>query len=130
MAQPYKEHFENFGGAINSLDPEIKLAARFSTDKSNAAVTTTRSPDDDQEVEEFVSSHGFEFIDGDNDSRARALDLDDDSSGELFPSANNSHIPTSVNFISVSFARTISAIVTVKLIDFHGFQLHPDWAAS
>ena len=49
------------------------------------------SSDDDQEVDEFVSSHGFEFIDGDNDSRARALDLDDDSTSEFFPFTNNSH---------------------------------------
>jgi hypothetical protein len=76
---------EKLGGAINSLDPEIKLAARFSTDKSNTAINTTTSPDDDQEVVEFVSSLGFEFIDGDNDSRGKVLDSDDDSAGELFP---------------------------------------------
>ena len=34
-------------------------------------------------MDEFVSSHGFEFIDGDNDSRSRALDSDDDSTGEF-----------------------------------------------
>ena len=63
----------------------MKLAVQFSTDKPGSAVTTASSEDDDQEVDEFVSSHGFEFIDGDNDSRARALDSDDDSTGEFFP---------------------------------------------
>ncbi|KAF9644143.1 hypothetical protein BDM02DRAFT_3150788 [Thelephora ganbajun] len=77
--QPYREHVERFGGAINSLDPEIKLAIQFSTNESNSVMTTTASEDDGQEVDEFVSSHGFEFIDGDNDNRARVLDSDDDA---------------------------------------------------
>jgi hypothetical protein len=88
-------------------------------DKSNVAVNTTPE-EDDQEVDEFTSSRGFEFIDGDNDSRGRVLDLDDDSSGELFPSANDCYMPIPVNFISALFARTIGALVTIKLMpSFH-----------
>lgn len=113
MVQPYAEPFEKLCGAINSLDPEIKLATRFSMDKTNPVVNTTTSLDDDQDVDEFFSSRGFEFIDGDNDSRGRVLDLDDDSSGELFP---NSHTLIPVNSVSVPFARTICALVTVKLM--------------
>jgi len=89
--QPHREHFERLSGAVSSLDPEIKLAIQFSTDKSISVVTTASSSDDDQEVGEFVSSHGFEYIDGDNDNRARVLDLDDDSTGESFsPHSSNS----------------------------------------
>jgi len=88
---------------INSLEPEIKLAIQFSKDKSNSAVTTTTPSDDDQEVEEFVSSHGFEFIDGDNDSLARALDLDDDSTGEFFPRTQHIPPPRSTSSPSLSF---------------------------
>lgn len=114
VAQPYGEHFEKLGDAINSLDPEIKLAARFSMDESK--IVANRSLDDDQEVDDLVSSHGFEFIDGDNDSRARVLDSDDDSSGELFTSANDSHISIPIDFDSFSFARTICALVTIRLM--------------
>jgi hypothetical protein len=78
-----------FSGAAKSLDPEIKLAIQFSTDKSNSAVAATTPSDDDQETDEFVSSHGFEFINGDNESRARVLDSDDDSIGELSYSTRN-----------------------------------------
>ena len=96
--QPYRRHFEKFGGAINSLDPEIKLAARFSMDKSSAAIKTITSSDDDQEEDEFFSSRGFEFIDGDNENRARVLDSDDDSSGEHFPLVQTT--PTEIIFRS------------------------------
>ena len=70
---------------MNSLEPEVKLAIQFSMDKVNSAALATPLSDDDQEVDAFVSSHGFEFIDGDNDNRARILDSDGDSTGE-FPS--------------------------------------------
>ncbi|KAF9781573.1 hypothetical protein BJ322DRAFT_1076996 [Thelephora terrestris] len=76
--QSYKEDFERVVGAINSLEPEIKLAIQFSMDKFDSVVTATTPSDDDQEVDDFVSSYGFEFIDGDNDSRARVLDSDGD----------------------------------------------------
>ena len=92
VVQPYKGDFERVGGAINSLDPEIKLAIQFSTDKSNSAVATSTQSDGDQEVDEFVSSHGFEFIDGDNDNRARVLDSDGDSTGEPFPSRKDPYV--------------------------------------
>lgn len=114
MVQPYREHFEKLGGAINSLDPEIKLATRFSVDNSNAVVSATTSLDEDQEVDDFVSSQGFEFIDGNNDSRARVLDLDEDSPGESFANDSCTHIP--VNFVFIPFTRTIGALVAVKLM--------------
>lgn len=79
---------------ISSLDPEVKLAIRFSMDKNSSTGTTITSSDDDQEVDEFVSSHGFEFIDGDNESRARVLDSDDDSVGEIFPRIHSPPIPS------------------------------------
>jgi hypothetical protein len=104
--QSYKEDFERVIGAINSLEPEIKLAIQFSMDKSNSVVTATTPSDDDQEADDFVSSYGFEFIDGDNDSRARVLDSDGDYTGEPFPSANDP-TPTPVNTVSAPFARTI-----------------------
>lgn len=115
--------------AINSLDPEIKLAARFSMDKSDTAVNTTTPSDDDQEVDEFVSSHGFEFIDGDNDSRGRVLDSDDDSSGELFPSAVDSHmhqIPLPNLSPSHSLERSAPSMIIKLMLGFHGSQSHPD----
>ena len=79
---------ERFSGAINSLDPEVKLAIRFSADEPKSTVITTSMSNDDQEADEFVSSRGFEFIDGDNDSRARVLDSDNDSTGKSHSSAN------------------------------------------
>jgi hypothetical protein len=97
------------GGAINSLDPDIKLAARFSTDKSNTAVNTTTSSDDDQEADEFVSLLGFELIDGDNGSRGKVLDSDDDSAGEPFPLPQT--IPTPAPLLNSSPFRSLGQSV-------------------
>jgi hypothetical protein len=91
---------ERLSGAINSLDPEVKLAIRFSLDKSKSQVITTALSNDDQEADEFISSRGFEFIDGDNDSRAGVLDSDDDSTGKSHLSVNVPKAPTTTNVIS------------------------------
>ena len=66
---------------------------------SAATTTITTSLEDDQEVDEFLSSRGFEFIDGNNDSRGRVLDSDDDSTGKSIL------ISASVNIVSAPSAR-------------------------
>ena len=93
-------------------------------DKDDSAVTTATSSNDDQEVDEFVSSHGFEFIDGDNDSRARALDSDDDSIGEFFPCT---HARTPVTPTPLSAVGTLHTAVHSKLtLGSHGSQQRRD----
>ena len=82
---------------------------------SAATTTITTSLEDDQEVDEFLSSRGFEFIDGNNDSRGRVLDSDDDSTGKSILT------PASVDIVFAPSSRTIRAAQTVKLIfRFHG----------
>ena len=80
--------------------------------------------DGDQEVDDFVSSHGFEFIDGDNDSRARALDSDVDSAGEFFPCSHEHTLPTTAPLSAVGTFYT--AVHSKLTFGFHGSQPHRD----
>lgn len=73
-------------------------------------------------MDEFVSSHGFEFIDGDNDSRTRALDLDDDSIGEIFHPTRNPHTPSPVTSVPTSVTWTLGIAAAPRLmLGFLGF---------
>ena len=71
-------------------------------------------------MDEFVSSHGFEFIDGDNDSRTRVLDSDDDSTGKFFYRAIQMHPSLSIVWIPLTqflatpgLCRIIDALSTI-----------------
>lgn len=64
---------------LRHSDPEVSLAVRFS---ENTSVL-----DDDEGLDEFLSSHGFEYVDGDLGGRKPTVDgqgfSDEDSSGTI-----------------------------------------------
>ncbi|GJE88380.1 hypothetical protein PsYK624_044630 [Phanerochaete sordida] len=75
----YRDHVPNISEKLQHYDPEVTLAVRFS-DPAKAAVQ-----DDEDGLDEFLSSHGFEYIDGDRSGRQPTQDgtsfSDEDSSG-------------------------------------------------
>lgn len=77
--QPYKEHVPSISNKLRHYDPEVTLAVRFN-DPAKAA-----APDDEDGLDEFLSSYGFEYIDGDRSGRQPTQDgasfSDEDSSG-------------------------------------------------
>ncbi|KAI8978785.1 hypothetical protein BD414DRAFT_538705 [Trametes punicea] len=80
---PYKEHIPEIAQKIQHYDPEVTLAVRF----GDAAATTsaTLPSEEDDGIDEFLSSHGFEFVEGDRSHRRPTQDLerhsDDEDSG-------------------------------------------------
>ncbi|KAI0662215.1 hypothetical protein C8Q70DRAFT_875036, partial [Cubamyces menziesii] len=81
--EPYKEHVPEIAQKIKHYDPEVTLAVRFG-DSVTASNVTSLSAEDDG-LDEFLSSHGFEFIEGDRDERRPTQDVerhsDDEDSG-------------------------------------------------
>lgn len=77
--ETYKEHVPLISEKLRHYDPEVTLAVRFS-DPAQAAVH-----DDEDGLDEFLSSHGFEYIDGDRSGRQATQDgngfSDEDSAG-------------------------------------------------
>ncbi|GBE83120.1 hypothetical protein SCP_0501670 [Sparassis crispa] len=77
--EPYREHVPDIAKSLEYYDPEVTLAVRFdgNTAKANA--------DEDDGLDEFLSSHGFEFIEGDRSARKPTQDsgrvLDDEDEG-------------------------------------------------
>ena len=65
---------------LENHDPEVSLAVRFTGDKP------PQSLDDEDGLDEFLSSHGFEYVDGDLGGRKPTADgagfSDEDSSGK------------------------------------------------
>lgn len=76
--QPYKEHVPAIATKLRQHDPEVSLAVRFSG--------AVRSAEEEEEgLDEFLSTHGFEYVDGDRSGRRPTRDgegfSDEDSSG-------------------------------------------------
>ena len=65
---------------LENHDPEVSLAVRFTGDKP------PQSLDDEDGLDEFLSSHGFEYVDGDLGGRKPTGDgagfSDENSSGK------------------------------------------------
>ena len=65
---------------LENHDPEVSLAVRFTGDKH------PQSLDDEDGLDEFLSSHGFEYVDGDLGGRKPTGDgagfSDENSSGD------------------------------------------------
>ncbi|KAI0632411.1 hypothetical protein C8Q77DRAFT_1060132 [Trametes polyzona] len=78
--EPYKDHIPEIAQKIKHYDPEVSLAVRFQGD-SLSAPTTSPSAEDDG-LDEFLSSHGFEFVEGERAYRRPTQDLDRHSDDE------------------------------------------------
>ncbi|KAI0373734.1 hypothetical protein BV20DRAFT_672240 [Pilatotrama ljubarskyi] len=75
--EPYKEHIPEIAQKIQHYDPEVSLAVRF------GGSTTPSSPTaEDEGLDEFLSTHGFEFVEGDRVHRRPTQDLDRHSDDE------------------------------------------------
>ena len=64
---------------LENHDPEVSLAVRFTGDKPPPSL------DDEDGLDEFLSTHGFEFVEGDRSYRRPTQDTerhsDDEDSG-------------------------------------------------
>ncbi|KAH9841818.1 uncharacterized protein C8Q71DRAFT_349508 [Rhodofomes roseus] len=65
--QSYRDHIEDIASRLRDHDPEVSLAVRFSD-----STPTTLSEEDG--LDEFLSSHGFEYVEGDREPRPPTQD--------------------------------------------------------
>lgn len=97
--EQYRKAVPELAKKLEHYDPEVSLAVRF--DLASSAFTPSgqavpvRTNDDgdgdEQGLDEFISSHGFEYIDGDRGKRRPTQDSgsypDDDDSGMSPPAS-------------------------------------------
>ncbi|TFK86022.1 hypothetical protein K466DRAFT_524902 [Polyporus arcularius HHB13444] len=78
--EPYREHIPEIAQKVQDYDPEVSLAVRFGEGTS----TSTPAPlsVDEDGLDEFLSTHGFEFIEGDRAHRRPTQDTERDSEDE------------------------------------------------
>lgn len=90
--ETYKTAVPELAQKLEHYDPEVSLAVRFNPAASSSVATTALPADDgehgdEQALDEFISSHGFEYIDGDRGSRRPTQDgssfSDEEDGGEL-----------------------------------------------
>ena len=84
VPQPYKEHIPEIAQKLQHYDPEVTLAVRFG---DSVTVTNAASlSEEDDGLDEFLSLHGFEFVEGDRTYRRPTQDedrhSDDEDSGQ------------------------------------------------
>ncbi|KAI0771221.1 hypothetical protein BD413DRAFT_65435 [Trametes elegans] len=81
--EPYKEHVPEIAQKIQHYDPEVSLAVRLG--ESAPATAASVPTEEDDGLDEFLSSHGFEFVEGDRTYRRPTQDTerhsDDEDSG-------------------------------------------------
>ncbi|TBU23188.1 hypothetical protein BD311DRAFT_674483, partial [Dichomitus squalens] len=95
---PYKEHIPEIAQKIQHYDPEVSLAVRLGGDVEIASLAEPSADDDG--LDEFLSTHGFEFVEGDRSYRRPTQDADRHSDDE------DSGIP--------GLPRVIDALSTIK----------------
>ncbi|KAF7288544.1 hypothetical protein HMN09_01383400 [Mycena chlorophos] len=72
--EAYKHHIERLAGDMNSYDPEVSLAVRVAS--TSAPTDAEDESQDDVDIDEFLSTHGFEFIDA-SEEQSESSSLDD-----------------------------------------------------
>ncbi|KAI0953567.1 hypothetical protein AcW1_007748 [Taiwanofungus camphoratus] len=72
--ESFKEHIPDISKSLEDQELEVSLAVRLGG--------TASTPDDEDGLDEFLSSHGFEFIEGDRDHRTPTQDDDRHSDDE------------------------------------------------
>lgn len=88
-SQKYQDHVPSLASRLQSHDPEVSLAVRFTGDK------TSHSDDDEDGLDEFLSSHGFEYVDGDLGGRKSTGD------GAGFSDENSSGKCSTLGFVTI-----------------------------
>ncbi|KAI0786892.1 hypothetical protein C8Q75DRAFT_250040 [Abortiporus biennis] len=93
----YKEHIQHLNERLSDHDPEVSLAVRITFNavgvQQTVTTMTTTTPiakvvEEEDGLDEFMSSHGFEYIDGDKAGRIPTGDgggVDDDNSSSDIP---------------------------------------------
>ena len=86
--QPYREHVPEIAQKVQHYDPEVSLAVRFGEGVPSSAPPPPAVDDDG--LDEFFSTHGFEFVEGERSYRRPTQDADrhsddEDSGTLLFP---------------------------------------------
>lgn len=61
-SQSYKHHVERISQDLAGHEPEVCLAVRIPPE-SIISLEKEDEPEDDSEIDAFLSSHGFEYID-------------------------------------------------------------------
>ncbi|KAI0755231.1 hypothetical protein C8Q80DRAFT_419454 [Daedaleopsis nitida] len=78
--EPYREHVPEIAEKVQHYDPEVSLAVRFG--ESSSLASPPQPTLDDDGLDEFLSEHGFEFVDGDRSYRRPTQDADRHSDDE------------------------------------------------
>ncbi|KZT09367.1 uncharacterized protein LAESUDRAFT_723119 [Laetiporus sulphureus 93-53] len=65
--EPYREHIMDIASSLRDQDPEVSLAVRFGD-------ASTVSAEEEEGMDEFLSSHGFEYVEGGRDYRETTED--------------------------------------------------------
>lgn len=74
ILQSYKHHVERIHQDLAECEPEVCLAVRIPQD-SSVPFEAEDEPEDDSEIDAFLSSHGFEYIDV---TQAQPITVSDD----------------------------------------------------
>ena len=91
--QEYRKHVPRVADALRGGDPEVVLAvrvgARAAPHGDDLDEDEDEDEDDEENVDAFVSSHGFEYVDGERGARSPTndnenLDDEDDSGACVF----------------------------------------------
>lgn len=62
MDKSYRDHVVRIANDISTRQPDVALAVRMP--RSSPGNESSTEVEEDGEIDEFLSSHGFEFIDG------------------------------------------------------------------
>ncbi|KAH9933210.1 uncharacterized protein BXZ73DRAFT_77369 [Epithele typhae] len=79
-SEPYREHIPAIANKIRAYDPEVALAVRFGV--GDAADPPPGTNEDEDGLDEFMSEHGFEFVEGERAWRRPTQDEDRHSDDE------------------------------------------------
>ncbi|KAH9933213.1 uncharacterized protein BXZ73DRAFT_101176 [Epithele typhae] len=79
-SEPYREHIPAIANKIRAYDPEVALAVRFGV--GDAADPPPGTNEDEDGLDEFLSEHGFEFVEGERAWRRPTQDEDRHSDDE------------------------------------------------
>ncbi|KAJ7259534.1 hypothetical protein B0H12DRAFT_1108559 [Mycena haematopus] len=76
--EAYKHHVERLAGDMHGYEPEVALAVRVAANSAESEDKEDDPEEDEADIDEFLSSSGFEFIDASEETRSG------EESGELF----------------------------------------------
>ncbi|RPD62734.1 hypothetical protein L226DRAFT_532275 [Lentinus tigrinus ALCF2SS1-7] len=78
--EPYREHIPEIAQKVQHYDPEVSLAVRFG---ESSSISSPAPPSVDEEgLDDFLATHGFEFIEGDRAHRRPTQDTERNSDDE------------------------------------------------